>query len=87
MIAPKCYQTGNIMGRDDRGRSVRCAECLTIAVHPFGLVDEPYVHWTDTIPDGSGRTWMDVSSRNSFGRLRVPVVDPSGTYYEMRIVE
>lgn len=71
---PKCTGTGPIPSRDDRGRSVRCGECLVIAVHPNGDWQQDYVHWTDSIPDGSGRTWMDVATRdgNAIGRLHVP---------------
>ena len=61
----------DIVRLDFRGRSVRCAKCLVIVVHPFGDTDAPYVHWTDTAP--TGKRWIDYATRQApNGRLIVP---------------
>jgi hypothetical protein len=68
---PTCGESGPIPYRDDRGRSVRCGECLIVAVHPFGNTDAPYVHWTDLAP--TGHPWRAYAVRNAAnGRLIVP---------------
>ena len=57
---------------DYRGRSVRCATCYVIVVHPEGNTDAPYRHWTDVTPDGE-HTWACYTVRQAInGRLIVP---------------
>lgn len=74
---PTCGGSGPIPYRDDRGRSVRCGECLTIAVHgDDGNTDSPYVHWTDLASCGHAYITPGHNKRNAAnGRL---IVDQQG---------
>ena len=69
---PESYGEPHAVARlDFRGRSVRCAKCLVIVVHPYGDWTADYVHWTDTAP--TGKRWIDYAIRQaSNGRLIVP---------------